>query len=99
MANLKLERRQLGQTSINLTVLGFGGSRIGNMYGSIPESEAILAIKAAFDAGVRYFDTAPLYGLGLGEERMGMTLLGRARHDFNLSTKVGRLLKKLTYLL
>ena len=92
MANLKLERRQLGQTSINLTVLGFGGSRIGNMYGSIPESEAILAIKAAFDAGVRYFDTAPLYGHGLGEQRTGMALHARARHDFNLSTKVGRLL-------
>ena len=92
MTNRQLDRRQLGQTSINLTVLGFGGSRIGNLYRSISESEAIHAINAAFDAGVRYFDTAPLYGHGLGEKRTGTALRGRSRDDFILSTKVGRLL-------
>ena len=75
MADVQLERRQLGQTSINLTVLGFGGSRIGNLYRPIPEHEANNALSMAFDSGVRYFDTAPLYGHGLGEKRTGAALL------------------------
>ena len=92
MADVQLERRQLGQTSIKLTVLGFGGSRIGNLYRPIPEHEANNALSMAFDSGVRYFDTAPLYGHGLGEKRTGTALLGKSRNEFSLSTKVGRLL-------
>ena len=72
--------------------MGFGGAPVGNLFRAITEAEADGAISAAWDAGVRYFDTAPHYGLGLSERRLGSALAGRDRSDFVLSTKVGRLL-------
>lgn len=89
------ELRLLGRTSLSLTALGFGGSSVGNLYGPVSEDDALGAIGEAYEAGVRYFDTAPLYGNGLGEHRTGHALRDRPRGDFVLSTKVGRLLDPL----
>ncbi|EOO57806.1 D-threo-aldose 1-dehydrogenase [Bacillus cereus VD196] len=70
--------------------LGFGTAQLGNMHRNIPEEEAIAIVDVAWDSGVRYFDTAPLYGSGLAEIRLGEALSKRNRDDYFLSTKVGR---------
>ena len=86
------DERTLGRTSLSLTVLGFGGSVVGNLHRPVAAEAAAGAVKAAFDAGIRYFDTAPLYGRGLGEHRLGRALRHRRRESFVLSSKVGCLL-------
>ncbi|UKA49584.1 aldo/keto reductase [Arthrobacter sp. FW305-123] len=73
--------------------LGFGGAGIGNLYRAIPDGEALATVLAAWDAGIRYFDTAPHYGLGLSEQRLGAVLRDEPREQFVISTKVGRLLE------
>lgn len=75
--------------------LGFGAAAIGNLYQSVPDSEAAAAIEAAFKRGLTYFDTAPHYGFGLSEKRLGAALeeLGAAGQACVISTKVGRLLE------
>ncbi|GHJ37111.1 aldo/keto reductase [Streptomyces sp. TS71-3] len=70
--------------------LGFGSAPLGNMYRDIPEDEAYATMAAAWDHGVRYFDTAPFYGAGLAEMRAGAFLSRQPRDSFVLSTKVGR---------
>ncbi|MDQ0300276.1 D-threo-aldose 1-dehydrogenase [Salibacterium salarium] len=70
--------------------LGFGTAPLGNMYRDIPEEEAKAVVEAAWDNGIRYFDTAPLYGAGLAELRLGKVLSKHKRDDYVLSTKVGR---------
>jgi D-threo-aldose 1-dehydrogenase len=72
--------------------LGYGVAQIGNLYREGTDENALEAVGAAWDAGVRYFDTAPHYGLGLSERRLGMALSGRPRDEFIVSTKVGRAL-------
>lgn len=79
-------------TGPRLGRLGFGGAGIGNLYRAMSDGEAAATLEAAWEAGIRYFDTAPHYGLGLSEHRMGSVLQGKPRHDFVVSTKVGRLL-------
>jgi D-threo-aldose 1-dehydrogenase len=74
------------------TQLGFGAAPLGNMFRNIPEEEALATVKAAWDQGVRYFDTAPLYGAGLSEIRLGDALSACRRDDYVLSTKVGRVI-------
>ena len=76
-----------------VTELGFGGASLGNLYTKTSDDEARLAVDMAWDGGVRYFDTAPHYGLGLSERRLGAALGGRPRDAYVLSTKVGRLLE------
>jgi D-threo-aldose 1-dehydrogenase len=71
--------------------LGFGTAPLGNMYRNIPEAEALATVDAAWDHGVRFFDTAPFYGAGLAEMRLGAALQKRNRDEYVLSTKVGRL--------
>jgi len=73
--------------------LGFGGAPLGNMFEAIDEDTAEAALLAAWDSGVRYFDTAPHYGSGLSEHRFGNVLRRYKREEFVLSTKVGRLLR------
>lgn len=75
-----------------LTRLGMGCSQLGNFNMVTTDDVSQTAVDAAWDAGLRYFDTAPHYGLGLSERRLGSALRGRARDDYVLSTKVGRLL-------
>ena len=76
-----------------VTKLGFGGASLGNLYTETSDNEARMAVDTAWDRGVRYFDTAPHYGLGLSERRLGTALAGRPRDAYILSTKVGRLLE------
>ncbi|BCW38015.1 oxidoreductase aryl-alcohol dehydrogenase like protein [Arthrobacter sp. StoSoilA2] len=78
---------------LTLGRLGFGGAGIGNLYKAIPDGEALATVLAAWDSGVRYFDTAPHYGLGLSEQRLGAVLRDKPREEFVISTKVGRLLE------
>ena len=73
--------------------LAFGGAPIGNLGRPVTDEECHGALTAAWDAGVRYYDTAPHYGLGLSESRLGAGLNGRPRDEFFVSTKVGRLLE------
>lgn len=72
--------------------LGFGTAPLGNMFRAIPEEEAQATVEAAWNQGVRYFDTAPFYGSGLSEIRLGQALSQYNRDDFVLSTKVGRVI-------
>jgi D-threo-aldose 1-dehydrogenase len=72
--------------------LGFGAAQLGNLFRETSELEATEAVDAAWTAGVRYYDTAPHYGLGLSERRLGAALAGRPRAEVLISTKVGRLL-------
>ena len=72
--------------------LGFGTAPLGNMYRDIPPAEAIATVDAAWDQGIRFFDTAPLYGAGLAEIRLGEALARRPRDEYVLSTKIGRVI-------
>jgi D-threo-aldose 1-dehydrogenase len=72
--------------------LGFGAAPLGNMFRDIPEQEALATVNAAWNDGIRYFDTAPFSAAGLAEIRMGAALAGRPRSDYVVSTKVGRLI-------
>ncbi|MGW2711676.1 aldo/keto reductase, partial [Streptomyces sp. NPDC001356] len=72
--------------------LGFGTAPLGNMFRAIPDEEAAATVQAAWDHGIRYFDTAPFYGAGLSEIRLGEVLSGKPRDAYVLSTKVGRVI-------
>jgi D-threo-aldose 1-dehydrogenase len=72
--------------------LGFGTAPLGNMFRAIPDDEARATVEAAWDHGIRFYDTAPFYGAGLAEERLGEVLAGKPRDEFVLSTKVGRVI-------
>jgi D-threo-aldose 1-dehydrogenase len=84
------ETRALGRTAVRVTRLGFGGAPLGNLFRRLDEPQATDAVRRAWAAGVRYFDTAPLYGSGLSEQRLGAVLAREPRDTFVLSTKVGR---------
>ncbi|TLM72215.1 aldo/keto reductase [Pseudarthrobacter sp. NamB4] len=81
-----------GQLRNQMGRLGFGGTGVGNLYRAISDEQAAATIEAAWDAGIRYFDTAPHYGLGLSERRIGEFLAAKPRSEFVISTKVGRVL-------
>jgi D-threo-aldose 1-dehydrogenase len=81
---------------LNFTELGFGSAPLGNLYRPHTNAEALATFEAAWKAGIRYFDTAPLYGLGLSETRLGNFLYGKKRSDYIVSTKVGRVLEMST---
>ncbi len=87
------DRRQLGDSDVTVPVFGFGGAPLGNMYTFFDDDQAEAAVRAAYDSGMRFFDTAPLYGHGLSEHRIGRALRWLPRDNFVLSTKIGRLLK------
>lgn len=78
---------------VMLTRMGFGGAPLGNLYRRVEEADAQATLQAAFDGGMRYFDTAPQYGLGLSEQRFGQAIKRFGRDAITLSTKVGRLLE------
>ncbi|HKF87108.1 MAG TPA: aldo/keto reductase [Propionibacteriaceae bacterium] len=87
-----MRTRILNGTDVSLTEIGFGAAVIGNLYQKTSDEDAEEAIEAAWQAGIRYFDTAPHYGLGLSERRLGQALKGLPRGEFVVSSKVGRLL-------
>jgi D-threo-aldose 1-dehydrogenase len=72
--------------------LGFGTAPLGNMFRNVPQAEVQATVDAAWNNGVRYFDTAPFYGAGLSESRLGDALVGRPRDEYVLSSKVGRII-------
>ncbi len=79
---------------LSLTRMGFGGAPLGNLYRAVSEEDAQAALQAAYDAGIRYFDTAPMYGLGISEQRFGEAFRRFGPGGAVLSTKVGRLLEE-----
>lgn len=87
-----MELRPLGNSGVMVSPLGFGGGPLGNLGPSVSWDQVRGTVAAAWDGGVRYFDTAPLYGRGLSERRLGTMLRDLPRDAFVLSTKVGRLL-------
>ena len=88
-----LPRRRLRESAVYVTELSFGGAAIGNLFAKVSDDDAAAAIDAAWDGGIRTFDTAPHYGLGLSERRLGAALRHRPRDEYVLCTKVGRLLE------
>ena len=89
-AAVQIAERRLGATDIRLPALGFGAAPIGNLYTEVTDDQAMRAIHTALEQGIRYFDTAPYYGYGLSESRLGRGLEGVRRDTVRISTKVGR---------
>src|SRR5437879_13325233 len=87
------ETRALGRTGVRLTQLGFGGASIGELFARVSEADSLACLSAAWESGIRYFDTAPWYGRGLSALRTGAGLRDRPREEYVLSTKVGRWLR------
>ena len=90
---MTIQTKRLGRSGLPVTVLGFGGTALGNMYAAMSEREAGATLDAAYAKGIRYFDTAPLYGHGLSELRTGSGLRAFADPRAIVSTKVGWRLK------
>ncbi len=86
--------RQVGSTTLHLPPLGLGMAHLGGMWGRVPAATAQDTIQAAWDSGIRYFDTAPWYGRGLSEHRLGNFLIDQPRDSFIITTKVGRVLHR-----
>ncbi|MGX1365769.1 D-threo-aldose 1-dehydrogenase [Streptomyces canus] len=86
----------LGSSGVPVSELAFGGAVIGNLFAEVTDEQAHEAVTAAWQSGIRYFDTAPHYGLGLSERRLGEALSAFPRSQFTLSTKVGRRLEPST---
>ena len=84
----------LAKTGLGVTQLGLGTAPLGNLHTVVPDDQAEATFDAALNAGIRYIDTAPFYGYGLAEERVGRALRGRNRADYVVSTKVGRLIRE-----
>jgi D-threo-aldose 1-dehydrogenase len=93
MAFDPVERVPLGRTGLSVTRLGFGSASIGGLFTAVSDADARAVVRRAWDIGIRYFDTAPLYGYGAAERRIGDELRGEPRDTFVLSTKVGRLVR------
>jgi len=83
----------LGRTRLSVTRLGLGTAPLAGLFEEVPEPQALAVIERAWEAGLRFYDTAPLYGHGLGEIRVGKVLKKKHRNDFTLASKVGRLLR------
>lgn len=85
----RLEYRQVGQTDLRISVIGFGTSPLGNVFGPIDAEEGTRAVHLAIDEGINFLDVSPSYGLTLAEERLGQALLGKCDRAV-LTTKCGR---------
>jgi D-threo-aldose 1-dehydrogenase len=90
------ERVPLGRTGLTVTRLALGSASLGGLFTYVEDVDAVATVEHAWSLGVRYFDTAPLYGYGAGERRIGRGLAGRPRDEFVLSTKVGRLVREVS---
>jgi D-threo-aldose 1-dehydrogenase len=87
-----LSYRRIGRTALEVTELGLGGAPMGGFRATIPDSEAVALVNAAYESGVRFFDTSPFYGYGRSELRMGAALREKPRDSYVLSTKIGRVM-------
>jgi D-threo-aldose 1-dehydrogenase len=83
----------IGTTNVQVTAMSLGCGPFGDMWAQVPDDQAVATVHAAFEQGVRYFDTAPVYGVGKSERRLGLGLAGLPREDLTVSTKVGRVLQ------
>jgi D-threo-aldose 1-dehydrogenase len=88
--SMNVRQLPLGGTGVRISEMVFGGAPIGGLYAPVSDEQAAATLEAAWTAGIRAFDTAPHYGVGLSEQRLGRFLAGRPREEFVLSTKVGR---------
>ena len=88
-----MDLRPLGRHGPSVTRIGLGCAPIGNLFTRVSDEDAATTIDATWDQGIRFFDTAPLYGHGLSERRLGRALARRPRTQFVIATKVGRLLR------
>ena len=88
------EKRPIGSTTLQAPRLGFGAGTLGDPFDVISEPQADLTLEAAYAAGIDYFDTAPWYGNGKSEQRVGRVLQNKPRSEFKLSTKVGRVYRR-----
>ncbi len=84
----------VGETALRLPSLGFGTAHLGELYEPVNEQDSLDTLNAAWEAGVRYYDTAPWYGRGLAEHRLGGFLRTKEREEFSITTKVGRTLHR-----
>lgn len=87
-----LEKTVIGNTGIRITRLGIGGAPIGSLFRTVSDEDAVATVRRGLELGLNYIDTAPLYGHGVSEKRLGRALLDIPRDSFVLSTKVGRVL-------
>jgi D-threo-aldose 1-dehydrogenase len=94
MAITPATRRKVGRTDLSLPVFGLGTAHLGELYGLVDEATSRATLDAAWDNGVRFYDTAPWYGRGLSEHRVGGFLRTKPRNEFQLTTKVGRTLHR-----
>ncbi|AZV77054.1 aldo/keto reductase [Parasedimentitalea marina] len=85
-----MKRNQIGKTAVEVSELSFGCASIGNLYREVSDHDVTALLNCTWDRGIRYFDTAPHYGRGLSEMRLGAFLRGKNRDDYVVSTKVGR---------
>jgi D-threo-aldose 1-dehydrogenase len=85
----------LGRNGVLIGALALGTAPLGDLFAPVAETDAGATVRAALAAGLRYLDTAPHYGVGLAERRLGRVLAGLPREAFTISTKVGRLLRPL----
>jgi D-threo-aldose 1-dehydrogenase len=82
--------RKLGTSNVRLPQLGFGGAPVGNLFGAVSDADATATLDAAWDAGIRFYDTSPFYGRTLSEHRIGRALRSKPPGESIISTKVGR---------
>jgi D-threo-aldose 1-dehydrogenase len=85
---------ELGQTGLEVTRLGLGSAPLGGLFTPVEERDAVRVVERAYELGIRFFDTAPLYGTGLAEQRMGAELAQYPRDSYVIATKVGRLIRE-----
>ena len=86
--------KKVGSTTLSLPAFGFGSAHLGELYGRVDEADVRATLDAAWGAGVRYYDTAPWYGRGLSEHRLGGFLRTKLRAEFKITTKVGKVLHR-----
>ena len=94
MESLFQSRRRIADTSLYLPAFGMGTAHLGELYGLVDEAVSQATLATAWDGGVRFYDTAPWYGRGLSEHRLGGFLRTKPRDDFMTTTKVGRTLHR-----
>jgi D-threo-aldose 1-dehydrogenase len=92
---MDIARARLGRSAVEITRLGLGSAPLGGLFEPVSDADAEATVERAWALGIRYFDTAPLYGYGLAEQRLGRFLRTQPRDSFVLSTKVGRLLRRI----
>ncbi len=87
-----IPQNRIGRTALSLPEIGMGVAHLGGMYGFVPSEQSRATLQAAWDGGIRFYDTAPWYGRGLSEHRLGDFLIDKPRDEVLLTTKIGRCL-------